>query len=254
LLVAPTEPSPPPAARVSVRDQTRNEPVASTARDIFPRHADEGVRREPQPSLTPPADATHAAPPTPPPDMAAPADHARIASSHERIVRAALDWVAADPMSLTIPPPVAPASPQPSPPVAPIRAERPAAPQTRDDRVPPDPATEMRPQARRAVGQLTPAPPLAPGESPSVTLTARRQNRTPIEPAVAVERPAPREIADQRPRHQDEVVEVSIGAIHVHVDAPAPRAAAAAPPAPRMPLSATRPARDGLRRRALRRI
>jgi hypothetical protein len=255
---ASAEPSPAlpaPAAPVSGRDQTRNEPVVSTARDAVPPVTDDDVAREPQTSSTPSAAPTDAGPAPPPRGAAAPLDHAAIASSRERIVRAALDWVAADPMRLAIPPPAAPGSPAPSPPQARERAPRPARPQAREDSVRPDSgASEIRPQARLAVGQVEPAPPFTPGEPPSLAVTPRAQRGIPIEPASAIERPAPRAIADHGPRQQNEVVEVSIGAIHVRVDAPAPPPAAPAPPAPRTPLPASRPGLDGLRRRALRRI
>jgi hypothetical protein len=249
--IAATEPSPAPAAAVSSREQNRNEPVASTARVVVPRATDDGMERKPQTSPTPPAAPTDAAPSPPPHGSAASSDHAALVSSQERIVRAALEWVAADPVRLTVPSAAATASPAASPPSARARAPLPAPPRTPADSRS-DPDASSTPQIRPAVEQAKPAPPLTPGEPPSMPVTPRA--RVPIEPAVAIERAALRSLADRRPLQQDEVVEVSIGAIHVHVDAPAPPTAAPAPPAPRTPLSASRPARDGLRRRALRRI
>jgi hypothetical protein len=249
--VEPLPAPPTPAPPVSGRDRTRNEPVVSTARDAVPPARDDDVAREPRTSSTPSAAPTDAAPVPPPPGAAAPLDHAAIASSRERIVRAALDWVAADPMRLVVPPPAAPGTPASSLPQARERAPGPARPRAREDSVRPDSgASEIRPQARLAVGQVEPGPPLTLAEPPSLVVTPRAQTGIPIEPASAIERPAPRAIADHGLRQQNEVVEVSIGAIHVRVDAPAPPA----PPVPRTPLPASRPARDGLRRRALRRI
>ena len=123
------------------------------------------------------------------------------------------------------------------------------------DDVQADPAASpLRPLTRPSIEQVKPAPRLTADEPPSMVVTPYPQTRVPIEPAAALDRAAPPPTVDARPLPHDEVIEVSIGAIHVRVDAPAPPAAAPAPPAPRAHVPASRPARDGLRRRALRRI
>ncbi len=246
------EPSPVAAVPVRVPDETWHEPVARRVRDVAPRVKDDEVRREPR---RPPSPAAHTdAAPAPPPHVTAPAaEHAALVSSHERTVRAALDWVAADPMRAASPQTPAPDRPGASPRSIRQGIPRPGPSRLHADDVRPDPGVSaVRSQSQPSVPPVDPALRSAPAEPPSIAVTARPQTSVPIAAAVAVEPTPPAPNADHRHVPPDEVVEVSIGAIHVRVDAPS----AAAPPARRAhaPVSASRPVRDGLRRRALRRI
>jgi hypothetical protein len=248
--VPAAEPAPMPAVPVSVRHQTWNDPVASTVREVVPRVTDDVVGRQRQTPPSPPAAPTDAAPAPPPSGAALPSDHVAVVSTQERIMRAAVEWVAADPLRGAIPQSPAPHRPGASPPSTPERAPHPAALQSHDDEVQPDPgASPVRPQSH-PVQAVKAAPQFTAGEPPSIVVTSLPRTSVPIAPAVAGQRTSPASTADHRALPPDEVVEISIGAIHVRVDAPTAPAAPAAP----VHVSANRPVRDGLRRRALRRI
>jgi hypothetical protein len=158
------------------------------------------------------------------------------------VVRAALEWVAADPGGAALPRAVA----------QPNERSTAALPQRDPHEVP----SAHQDRSRIVVGEA-PAGPIqaAPAAKASIASATAR-----AEPGVAA---APRNLASpvDRPTAQaprDERVEVTIGEIHILGDAPAQPAASrvASPP----PAAAPRPApeqaaaRSGLARRALRRI
>jgi hypothetical protein len=152
------------------------------------------------------------------------------------MVQAAIRWVATGP-------PTPAATPDDHPPERPTAAPLATAPAI-VRRVPPSPSTDsLAPAPSPAQTQPTPrlATPVAVRTSPPIDALAR-----PVVPAAMA------------PRHDAhaEVVEVSIGAIHVRVDAPAVQTRAPQPPpaAPARPPADRASARSGLARRALRRL
>jgi len=203
------------------------EQASPTAR-LLPSPAPTPAAAETARSLAPDAISVPASPIAPAPVAATapanmPAEHGRA------LVRAALSWVAADPESAD----EAPALNSPTPP-----RQAPREPSVRPEpaRAVPDDIDVAPAQAR---ARTEPAPP------------ARVIRFEPPEPARATARPATAEAPD-------EIVEISIGAIHVRVDAPAPTTAARTLPAaaPSSPRSNSEPVheRSALARRALRRI
>jgi hypothetical protein len=159
----------------------------------------------------------------------------------QALVRAAMQWVATDTPQARIVPQVEPPS------------EQPLAARGNETRVV---ASMPAPRDRRAERQAQPQDdPLAAAPAPD------RSIRKAVAPqAVAIHSTHPAPASPQMPvvpGDRDEVVEVSIGAIHVRVDAPVAQTIArpaAAPPAAarRTPTSPSQ--RSGLSRRALRRI
>jgi hypothetical protein len=184
--------------------------------------------RRPDPGPLPaPASEVAATATTGPPDL------------RQAMMRAAMRWVAADPEF------PASTAPEVTPPPRPSDQD----PARRDDpsvRVAGSSAGDGRHAARPTT---RPAPPPTRSIVTPVSMPASRG-----EEAVA-RTPARTSEPTYLARH-DEMVEVSIGAIHVRVDAPAPQTVTAPPPpaAGKRPVAERPPARSGLARRALRRI
>jgi hypothetical protein len=197
--------------------------------------------------------------PAPPPAPLAEAH----ASQHEpaspdrsnRMLRAAMEWVAAGPVRAAAPAAATPAAaPTPSAladrglPAAVPRADRPI-------QVPPldRPSLHRRPLDPAPVDAAEPRARPAPSrEAPSITVTAAVAPRADPIPA----EPVTQQSAGYAPRvAHDEIIEVSIGAIHLRVDAPAVQMRPPpASPSPTRASTVSPYSRDGLRRRALRRI
>ena len=125
----------------------------------------------------------------------------------------------------------------------------------------PEEPRDLRVRAIEVEGAAPATPEMSPPMTPTI---AHEQPPTVVHATQAFATQAPPAAQafllarDGMPSNAQEVVEVSIGAIHVRVDAPAPsaRVASAAPaPRPRAQSDAVRtPPRSGLARRALRRI
>lgn len=208
---------PPPARPMAAISQARalaDGPLASDG------HA-AGVHLRTQ-QAEPPIPSVAPAAPVPPPQA-----HA--------LVRAAMQWVAADPQQ---------ASPEPwaSAPrerfVAPTEPARPHAVIST-----PVAKAEAGPQSAPPAQVQPLAHPLAPGED-----TPRRPG-TPATPLAAP--------VTASPSPRDELFEISIGAIHLRVEAPTPQTVARVPPPPSAAQRAAGPTitpRSALSRRALRRI
>jgi hypothetical protein len=229
----PAARAPPPAPVAPGATPTRDARAFSTIAHASPSPA---VASVPPAASSQPADVLRAAPPAPEPDArtatAAPPHTSEPDAHAHAVVRAALNWVAADPRR-----------PAPTNPLAPP-----------SDPTPPEPPPASRAQPpvidTAHVAPMRAAPPAeaAPVAASAVVPRAgRTEARDPALPAAQAAAP------------QEDRVEVTIGEIHIVVDAPVERAAArAAPPvhAPALALPAPEPAApgSGLARRALRRI
>ncbi len=155
------------------------------------------------------------------------------------LVRAALQWVADGPLQA---PGVAPAALPPSPALEAVVLRGRADTREQALRAAEVEADEPEPVA-------TPEPRAAP-----VQPGAREPAQAPS-PVVGAARPGTTAPPEPRmPAVRDEIVEVSIGAIHVRVDAPAMHTADWPAPPPAMPRAAALAPRSALSRRALRRI
>ena len=158
------------------------------------------------------------------------------------LVRAAMQWVAADPTQARgiapfVPPP---ASSEGAAIKAQARAATPARP-LREATAPADEPGRAAAPAQQPVALAEPGT-RAPEQAPALAIRPARS--VPMAP------PEPLE-----PWVRDERVEVSIGAIHLRVDAPAPQTIARPAPAPVVaPRAAALAPRSALSRRALRRI
>jgi hypothetical protein len=229
-----TPPAAPPAQAPAMSDRTAEREIAPTIQ-VAPSVA--GAPASMQASAAETNDAATA--PTPadarmqvaPAAAAPPAPAAAVDVRSHAVVRAALDWVAADPQNAA-------------------RSRPPTAAATAPARLLPSPAKPL------------------PEAPPRIVVDQVRIPTVAVAPPTNAVQPAP--IPHDRPREQvrsgahaaasaapDEIVEISIGAIHVRLDTPAPQTVAAATPVPASP---TRPSSDrsvahsGLARRALRRI
>ena len=155
----------------------------------------------------------------------------------QAMVRAVIQWVAAVPPRPMASPAGLP-RPRPTPPMLAMDTS------THQMGWPADPP--------ESVAEICPAPRAGAPPPPSIVTPIRV---APIQPVESIERAAVRATAND-PAASEEVVEVSIGAIHVRVDAPAVQTVA--PPsalaAATRPLTDRAPDRSGLARRALRRI
>jgi hypothetical protein len=225
-LVPSASPVPSAAARVSTAAS------ANTARNMPPSAAPTSASTEPAPKF----DEARTAPAYAPSASAFAPSIADSATApmmaRERILQAAMRWVAAEPAQ---PPTEAVAAPDIAPAVSVEKspAEPPAL-------VPivsrPDPS--LSPPARNTTARWVEPPPVP----PPATQEARPPSR-------AVAAPMPRET----PPTREEPIQVSIGSIHLQVEAPAPPALRTTP-VPRAPAVPPTTPRSGLSRRALRGI
>lgn len=198
------------------------------ARLATPPQADPGAAADASvdPSLSP-ATPLAAEPTTPPMTQA--------------LVRAAMQWVAADPLQTRS---VAQVEPPPAPSVVAVTAQARTVTPTRQ------PLREAALEHDEQEPAAALAHPVTPAETgkrepmPVPSLAIRPTRSVPMTPPEPLTPPA-----------HDEVVEVSIGAIHVRVDAPAAQTIARPAPAPpAAPRAAALAPRSTLSRRALRRI
>lgn len=188
-----------------------------------------------------PTDAQPLVPPSSPSDRSTPAAQPQ----GHALVRAAMQWVAADPQQ-AIPGPQDETRRKPL--AALDVAEMPV---VRESTPTPTPMADAEQQAILPVQTPTPTPKSSVTRSVEAVEDAPRH---PSHPATPMPVPAP---FAPTPLPRDELVEISIGAIHLRVDAPATQtlARSLAPPAaaPHSTAPATTP-RSALARRALRRI
>jgi hypothetical protein len=248
------EPSPPPDARlrpIAGENGRADVPAAQSAVS-----APSPAARQPQPAASPPSNASSSGSssvpdPAPAPAMAsvrapgvtrAPAQEAdsTALSAPDAVMQAALRWVAAGDGALD-------ASPAPA--AKPIADGAPPAAREATDRV-------------HAGNAAVPAASLVRDRSVAdiasavdATVVQLRDTLGPPRAQAADARgPAPLEARADGEDAAEDVVHISIGAIHVRVDAPPPPAVSvASPPPARTPPPAQAP-RSGLSRRALRRI
>jgi len=234
----------------SVEPRSEREPEASAARLAAPRvnataavdtpHDQAGQIAEalslPQPLVPPATPADPATPVTQP----QPLGHAR--------VRAAMQWVAADPQLLATPEPQNVAYHEP--PTVLGETNIPIATTSMAS----TPLVDTEPQTLPARAWPSVASSIETVET--VEAAPRRTTPSTIPTLPATPTPALAPLAST-PLPRDELVEISIGAIHLRVDAPATQTVARAlPPQASAPRSTTptTPPRSALARRALRRI
>ena len=166
------------------------------------------------------------------------------AMTHERMVQAAMRWIAAEPAPDGA---VAPATPERAP-SEPVALDRPR--QTFIDAIP-TPSVAQRAESASAQPHA-----VAQAQPPTPSVAQRAESASARPHAVAQAQPPSRAVAAPMERAmpaaaREEAIQVSIGAIHLRVEAPAPPALHTTG-APRPPAAVPTTPRSGLSRRALR--
>jgi hypothetical protein len=251
------QPTPVAARHESPKARAEDQPVERNQSPELPRVA--GVTAIP-PSTAPAPNAISAMrpPSSPAPEAPVRTTPVQDLADPSQLVRAALEWVTGGPKPPAreqLPTPAVPTGvPSTGAAVTNVDTERRASPRpgTETVGVVHPPHVERYTQSSSPGVDHSSAPPSSPPrELPSITVNPPRIAS--VEKVVPVgERAVTASVVRERPHEVEEVIEVSIGAIHVRVDAPAAQTPMT-PPVRRdeRPRSGSR---DALRRRALRRI